>query len=434
MINLNKLFTAIAAVCMLCSSSLYAQTHLKQVVVVSGGNFADPNNFVRLATYNTSTRKYSVIDSIKALSTYAALMDSGMAYYTADTFLVAVDIDKKVKKGTAISKGYTNMALYKNYLLVTRSYSATSNYVQVYNKKTLAFVKNITGISQNTDDIVVVGDSAYVSTPGSFTALKGSLSVIDLKNMVLKREVNLDTMGAGLGRVFSDGKYIYAINWAKNGIVSMNINTGAVAIKYLSSANSIGDGYTMVNDTIYLSVNYTKLSAYKTSTQAVLSKTFFDFTTLPKVYGKTANIAAVDYEPLSKQFFVTTTDYATFGRGYVVSAAGAITDSFRTGISPQAMALDYGSRTAGIEEQKAADITIAVYPNPASSLLYVGMPDGKEATLSITDLNGRVLAQQMLGNGHGFTYSFPVQNLANGVYLLSYRTEMGVFTSKFIKQ
>ena len=435
MINLNKLILALAAISMLCASTVKAQNHLKQTVIVSGGSFANPNNYVRLATYNQGTKKYTVIDSIKGLSTYSALVDSGIAYYTADSVLVSADIDKKARKSSVGSKGCTYMAFYKNYILVTHSYGTTSDYVTVYNKKNLALVKKITGISQSTNDIVVVGDTAYVSTPGPYTALKGSISVIDLKNMVLKREIDLDTMGAGLGRIFSDGKFIYTVAWPKNAIISLEVKTGKLATTLFSATSSIGDGYTMVNDTLFLSVNYSRLSAYKTSTKAILSKTFFDFTSLPKVYGKIANVACVCYEPSTRQFFVTTTDYAAFGRGYIVSSAGVISDSFTTGVSPQAIAFDYGIRpSSGIEDQRLSDLHVALYPIPASGTLYVGMPDANEALVSITDLSGRVLAQQSLGSGHGFTLALPVQNMANGVYLLSYRTAEGTFTGKFIKQ
>jgi para-nitrobenzyl esterase len=77
------------------------------------------------------------------------------------------------------------------------------------------------------------------------------------------------------------------------------------------------------------------------------------------------------------------------------------------------------------------DYSIAVYPNPANELLQVKWNEGMEASIELVDQSGRLL-QKMTGNSG--TFSFRVDNLEMGSYVMNFSFENGFSQSyKWIK-
>ncbi|NMH28728.1 T9SS type A sorting domain-containing protein [Flavobacterium silvaticum] len=74
---------------------------------------------------------------------------------------------------------------------------------------------------------------------------------------------------------------------------------------------------------------------------------------------------------------------------------------------------------------------VGIYPNPASSVLHIEMPDYTKASATVCDLNGRVLQTNILGSGQT---SVDISNLSNGVYIVQVRFGTDSSFHKIIKE
>ena len=81
------------------------------------------------------------------------------------------------------------------------------------------------------------------------------------------------------------------------------------------------------------------------------------------------------------------------------------------------------------------DHQISIYPNPAhqSAVLQASIPEGEEAMLQLTGLDGRVYRQQKLnGNGAPSEYSLSLQDLPPGLYIARVACQSYVGSRKLI--
>ncbi len=86
------------------------------------------------------------------------------------------------------------------------------------------------------------------------------------------------------------------------------------------------------------------------------------------------------------------------------------------------------------DEQPLADNTMSVFPNPVKDVLNLGMnfEVPTNATITIADLNGRVITFQDRDNLTNETVTYPVNQLAAGTYLARIATAAGTLTKKFV--
>ena len=85
-------------------------------------------------------------------------------------------------------------------------------------------------------------------------------------------------------------------------------------------------------------------------------------------------------------------------------------------------------RTDGLGIGEISIENLSIFPNPASEVLNVNFTSDEEYTISILDLQGRVLATQVASNN----VTFPVADLASGSYLVTIATENGVHTESVV--
>lgn len=85
----------------------------------------------------------------------------------------------------------------------------------------------------------------------------------------------------------------------------------------------------------------------------------------------------------------------------------------------------------GFETLQATDIVI--YPNPANQFLNLTMSSNYQvAAIAIFDMQGRKLNLNIAPSSNGI-YQIPVQDIANGLYLISINTSKGLITKRFEK-
>lgn len=78
------------------------------------------------------------------------------------------------------------------------------------------------------------------------------------------------------------------------------------------------------------------------------------------------------------------------------------------------------------------DEQIKIYPNPASSVLYMDLPEMyTNSNITLLDMNGRVLMSQFAGNGG--MYEFNLAGLSAGVYILRIEHNKNVIVHKVEK-
>jgi len=87
-------------------------------------------------------------------------------------------------------------------------------------------------------------------------------------------------------------------------------------------------------------------------------------------------------------------------------------------------------KQAGETKQPKSVETVRAYPNPANMSLNFDLPLSGEATVRITDIAGRTMAQQTVHNKQ--TVSFNVKGYTPGVYMYHVTCKGGTFTGKVV--
>ncbi len=405
-----------------------------QVIVASGGQFGNPNNYVRIGAYNPNTKVYTVFDSIRAASTKTVITDGKFTYLTADTLLVKYDIDNHTRMAVTpkSTTGLSYLATYKNYVIATRGYGAGSDFVKVYNNTDLTEAFTITGISDQAAGIVVVGDTAYVAVAGPYNKDTGTIAVIDLVNMQLKREIMLDTLGAQIGRIFTDGTNVYAVNSKRNVITTYNVATCALTHKIGYNSYPSGFGVGLDDNKVFMDFGYSGIGYYDIEGDAFSQQLLVNYNKIPGISTFSNFISGAAIDTLNNLFYVSATNYASTGETYIFNTMGEMIDTFAVGVSPEAIAVDYRS-TVGIQKSSSkGNLLVNAYPNPAKNTLYIGAENLTNAIITVTDISGKVVMQQNVENNP--ITQINIQHLPAGLYIINVKADQANGVQKFIKQ
>ncbi|MBZ9788458.1 T9SS type A sorting domain-containing protein [Psychroflexus sp. CAK57W] len=94
--------------------------------------------------------------------------------------------------------------------------------------------------------------------------------------------------------------------------------------------------------------------------------------------------------------------------------------------------LKFEQETLGVEEINTKDIS--VYPNPASEILNIQLPDfsGKNASLQLIDMAGRLIFTESVNVENGRISTQKIENLGSGVYLINIEVDDKEYTKKVI--
>jgi hypothetical protein len=426
------------------SASAQLAPYTKQVIIVSGGKFGDPNNYVRVGSYDPSTRSFTVFDSIHAastksvLSTWDKFSSKTNVFVTADTVILKYNILTHQRLALSPSaKGITYLAGYNNYVLASRGYGADSDYVLVYNASDLSLAYTIKGISGQAAGIAVDGDSAYVAVPGAFGTPTGKIAVINLQNMTLAREINLDTLGAGIDKLFGttygSKHVIYAVNDKYNVLITLNPQTGLVTTKQMGK--DVGRGFARAGfkDRLYVEVP-NAMAEYNPDSNSFVSDTTLLFTKIPGITGSW-DIAAIAVDGFDwnngNLMYASVTDYFSYGRVFVYDVNGKLVDTIETGISPEAIGF-YREFGGGFAEGNSNEIKLHLYPNPASSQITCVLPENSTGFYNIVSSTGQVIQSGKFENS--VFIKTDIQNLGQGLYFLQVQTNKGTSVARFVRQ
>ena len=89
----KKLLFAILLVAMISTNSISQSWYLNQLIIGSGGNFSDPDDYVTLASYNPSNQVTTVFDTIYTQSLQDVFVKDGKAWVAAQDSIVSYNLD-----------------------------------------------------------------------------------------------------------------------------------------------------------------------------------------------------------------------------------------------------------------------------------------------------------------------------------------------------
>lgn len=329
----NKFYILILSLLFIFNAS-FAQLINHQVVVVSGGNFSNTNEKVRVGTYKPFSKNYYQFDSIDGNFTNVALVNEGKLFVNAKDILYKYDLDTYTRELQATIPGVSAIAVWNNKLVVARNYGASDNYVQILNKTNLSFIASIPQVSDECHSLVIVGDTAYVSVPGNWMATTGKIAMINLVTNTFITEIDLGTNGAGIKNLYVRGNFIYSINTENKVITKLNTLNRSFVHTTLSNAN-LATPAGVWGDTLYTSLQGSQWSSENIGTLSLTSFTAF---TVNKLVGNFSN-ALLD--TVSEKIYCAKTDYSSYGDFLVYNLQGNRIDSVRVGVSPDAFGIDY---------------------------------------------------------------------------------------------
>lgn len=427
--NLRLLFAFTLKACLILiySNLLSAQTYLHQAIIANGGKFEFSAPFQDRATigyYNPQLNTYTIFDTIMVESVQDIVIDGNYAYLAAQDTIIKYNINTYQREAVAYFPGLKKLEISGNNLFVGKWYG-TGAYFAVYNKNNLQQLYTVSQVNQTVDGMVQYNDTIYVAYNikgtidlfppfGIYADSIGKLAVIHAPTQTFVRDEILGEDAAGIGKLFIYNNFIYGICVGTGKIVRYNPTTtvdtflNAGIMDYIRHHNGVVYGNFALG-----------LQAYDLNTQTYLSSPNF----VP-----TVNINTAEYDYINNRFYLTETDYATYGRLYRYNAVnGQKIDSVNIGISPDAIALDFRVNNVSVQETDK-HLSLRVYPNPFNQ--YLNIESEITGMIKVFDLNGKLYLQEQLNSTKTLinTDTWP-----KGVYILQLLFENDVQTLKMVK-
>ena len=433
---MKKNYFLLTAVALLMSvQAIFAQNpgtiDVNQVLVVSGGAFNNPDDFVTVGTYKPKDGSNTVFNTIFNQSVQSAVVYDHYLYVAAQDSIVAYDIDTYERVAITFAHGVNQLAATEDKLVASLWYPNTGDFVKIYNRSDLTEQAVITEVSDEAAGIAIYENKAYVAVPGGWAATTGKLAVINLEDNSFVEEIDLGTEGAGINNVYvyeeNDNHYLVTVNktpWGGTAGYITKIDLADMSFSSTMVGVTLGKGVGFVNDdaTLYALING-GIGSINVADGSVSDTVI--------VAAPAMSIAGAAYDKVHLQFYVATTDYAAVGEGTIYSMDGVATGNFDAGIAAEAVVIDYRD-FEGVNETFASD-AFAFYPNPTSGEVMIANPDRLAVEkIAVSDLTGRVVMTESVSATSQLTID--LSELNNGMYLVSVIGKGKVFTTKVVKR
>jgi hypothetical protein len=407
---------------------LSGQTVTKSVVVLNGGAYSNPGDFVTLSDYNPETGVTQNIATIFSHSVQGMLVHNGFAYVAAQDSLAKVEIETGEISSIVALAGVNKFAVYNDMLIVSRQFPVTSGFVQVRLIEDLSLVTTFDEISDESWEITVAGDTAYVSVAGGWAATKGKLAVIDMKNLDFVREMDLGLQALGIGPSFVDGEHLFLVcktPWGgTNGtIIKYNLLTSTYSLH--QSEHAFGKAAGIFNNELFLiidgNIGTFNLPTLEVENENLISNPFSNL-----------DITALAIDTISERLYVNYSYWvAPDGVGKIYDLSGYELGEYEVGISAEEVAVNYADVTS-VHEVEGDDFKPEIFPNPCSAYLNIAaLPTG--ASIEIFNQAGLKVYSGRLGPGN--SRFIDVADFPTGLFLLKVSPDNGQeHIIKFIHQ
>ena len=339
----------------------------KKMLFVNGGVYGGTQG-TELLAYDTQTKKTATVGAVDAHSVQDMIVDGAFAYVAADNYITRFNLTNNEVVATKYCQDTTRwddgkgqsgyglnnkMAIYKNWLLVTRQNSGSApedGYnVRVYNKTDLSLVTKIP-VSDQATDIAVLDTMAYVMINGGWAGTTSSMALINLYTLRLEKEVPMGEAGLNVSMLIPQDSVIYCIRRDNYTVTSAVLTFDTRTLTFTEKATNTPSSFSsapaavdpMTGDSIMLATE-TGFLAHNTRTGITSSA---EVMTTP-TEGYTPMASTRDAE--TGDYYVAYGSWGGAGDGVIYNADFTKAGTF-TGVaaSPEAMAM-----SAAIERNDA---------------------------------------------------------------------------------
>lgn len=406
----------------LCGLSLTATAQSGRQAIIANGYVFTPGNIATVASYDLNTGAYQVFDSIPARFVQDVLIQGNSAYVAADSMIVRYNIDSYTEEASVVAPGVRKLAYWDGKIVATMGFGANFDFVRIFDGSSLAQLSAISGLSGECEGISIWGDTAIVAVPIGFGAPNAKIAVVDLSVNALRTEVDLDSNGRGIERLYAaNGKV-----WAFSPIGYFNPYCYLTEFDPTSLAftqhrvDYAGFGSVGVYNGAYYVRRSTGLFSFDLTNTVVLDSLAFS------AHGYAGGVVNTQ----NGDFLLTESDYFSYGNAYRYGQSGALLDSLAVGVSPEALAIDYrlplGSSEAVVAQQ------LGLWPSPASDIVEFRLATPlRNAQLTIVDALGRTVLTRAYTQVQGA--SLPVEALPAGLYHVVLRNADQQLVGRFQK-
>ncbi len=408
---------------------------VNQVLIGNGGRFetAPPFvDYVTMQTYDPATQISTIFNTIHTQSVQDILISGDYAYVAAQDSIIKYNINTYERVAAIADSGVSRLGLYNDRLIVSKQWPIVRFFVEVLNANNLALLDLTQNISGDCGDVIATKDSVYVAVNGGFLGTEGKLAVINPSNWDLTREINFGTAAVGTFDLFSYDGNIFSINRTPFGagevgsITAYNLYSYGF-VNYVMDYN-LADGLGVIDSVLYLKVNE------GVGSFDLKSRTMINPMVIPdpgSANHRYITSGATDY--VNNYLYLNIGDRLSWGINVVTTTDGDSLTSFSTGISADAIALDFRVPVA-TENVKPASASLAMYPNPVEGqarIQYFG--EGNILGYTVMDLTGRTVAESSWNGNNKVTY-LDCSGYPSGLYFLILKTDRETLTRKFVRK
>ncbi|OFY48275.1 MAG: hypothetical protein A2W85_13965 [Bacteroidetes bacterium GWF2_41_31] len=418
-------FSMLAAGMLLVCPYLGAQSFtVKQVMIGSGGNYANPDDFVELSSYDPVSDQSVNFGTVFTQSVQDVMISDGFLYVAAQDSIAKYDANTYERLAITAASGVNKLDLYEGRLLATFAYPVTENFVREFDASDLTFLGYIADVSDESAGMLIIGNRLYVAVPGGWTSITGKMAMIDLDSFELIDEVDLGSEAMGIYNLYLANNQIVTVNRSAWGTTTGNlttINTDLSQFTHYTYAESIGAGIGVYDNLLYTQMN-NGIGSVNLETMELEKSTVVEPFAM--------SIAAAKLDTVNGLFYITITDYSALGAGFIYNLAGEEQNTFDAGISAEAIAIDYRS-SVGVQEFHT-QIALQAYPNPTQDVCRISLPDELAgAQWKICDLQGRIYLE---GNTdlNRKTLNLDLEGLQNGMYIITLRNNQAQGMAKVV--
>ncbi len=422
-------------------SNLPAQqsnTWVKQVITANSGRFEyvpPTTDYVTLQSFNPAQPVVNVFGTIFTQSSQDILISGGFAYVNAQDSIIKYNLNDYSRMAAIADSGLSKLALFQNRLIVSKQYPLTSNFVDVLDTADLSLVARVEGISGDCGGIACTADTVYVAVNGGWMGSVGKIAVIDPGTWTLDREIDLGAEAIGINNLFHNKNKIYSVNKTPYGIP----NVGSISV-YDPATGSFSNrvigvkvgNATGIKDSILYAIFNEGIGAFNLNTMNIA-----DTVVVPDPGSALFTyILSSCIDTINNTLHVNVGDYVTPGYCRVASIAGDSLDTYSTGISTDAVAVDYRKYPLSIGEPGNHAIeSLSLFPNPVSDILTMNFKDATAIeTITITDINSRTVMSLDGTTVQTGSVKIKVDHLKSGIYAVVVKGHNRILTGKFIRR
>jgi len=410
--------------------------YVKQIITANGGKFefVPPyQDFVTLQSYNPVSGAVNIFQSVFTQSVQDVLIKGNIAYVAAQDSIIKLNLDTYQRIAAVADSGLNKLYLIGNRLVVSKQYPVTTFFAEVLDTTDLSLVISIPGISGDCGSMVKAGDSLYLTVNGGWMGTEGKIAVIETTGWTVTREINLGTEAVGMLSIFLYNNKLFTVNKSpfqtpETGSISSYNLVDYTFINTVINKN-IGFGAGIDGHLLYFGLNY-GIGSFNLNTLQIE-----DSVVVPDPGSALFKyITSATIDTLNNHLYINIGDYVAAGTCLVATLTGDSVTSFATGISSDAVTVDYREAPAGIENKRSESMLLTLYPNPVSERLTVKLLNQQAIKeILITDMMGRAIMQKYTDDQKNSS-TIMVNNLPAGLYSITVKTSEISVKGKFMKK